>query len=279
MEKLNKEISTEEKELDLFLAYIEKYRGLDLSFYRKNFLLRRLKVRFMATKVYNLPEYMRIIKQDPQEWNNFLNNLSINVSEFFRDPEVFLCFKDECLPKLIEEKDKKGIKTIACWSCGCSYGEEPYSLAIIFKEFLKEKAEKFYIRIWATDIDEDALRKAIKGEYVKSALNKVDEETLKKYFLPLSPDVYRLRDEIRRLVIFKKQNVFIDETLKSMDAIFLRNVRIYFNQVQAEKILIDMTDSLKKDGYLVLGKAETLPVTLKKFFEPVSIANKIFRRI
>lgn len=279
MEGINKEISAEEKELDLFLSYIAKHRGLDLSCYRKNFLLRRLKVRFMATKVYNLPEYMRIIKKDPQEWNNFLNNLGINVSEFFRDPEVFLYFRDECLPKLIEEKGKKGIKTITCWSCGCAYGEEPYSLAIIFKEFLKERMEEFYIRIWATDIDEDALSKAIKGEYVKSALNKVDEKTLKKYFLPLSPDVYRLKDEIKRLVIFKKQNVFIDETLKSMDAIFLRNVRIYFNQVEAEKILIDMTDSLKKDGYLVLGKAETMPLTLEKFFEPLSIANKIFRRI
>lgn len=278
MMDVNKPVVLEEKELSLFLAYIEKYRGLDLTFYRKNFLLRRLKARFMATGVSGFVEYLRIIKKDPEEWNNFLDNLSINVSEFFRDPEVFLYFKDFCLPELIKNKDENGKRSISCWSCGCADGEEPYSLAIVFKESLKERMKEFYVKIWATDIDEDALRKAQKAEYPSSALNQLNEKILKNYFFPVSYNIYRVKDEITSLVIFKKQNVFVDEPLKFMDVIFLRNVRIYFNQTQAEKVLMDMADSLKMDGYLVLGKAEIMPLTLKKIFEPVSLTNKIFKR-
>lgn len=269
----------EENELDLFLVYAEKHRGLDLSYYRKNFLLRRLKSRLMATKVEGLGQYLRLIKKYPDEWNNLLNNLSINVSEFFRDPEVFAYFKDKCLPELLEKKIKEGMKIISCWSCGCAYGEEPYSLAIIFKEFLRQRLEKFYIRIWATDVDAEALKIAEKGEYANSLLNKIDKKILGDYFFASSSDTYKVNDEIKRQVIFKKHNLFTDEPLKSMDVVFLRNVRIYFNPEQAEKVLTDIAASLRTGGYLILGKAETMPVDLKKVFTPLSQMNKIFKRV
>lgn len=275
----NKEVSAEERELDLFLIYAKKYRGLDLNSYRKSFLLRRFKARFRAKGANNFPEYLRVIKREPQEWNNLLNNLSINVSEFFRDPEVFIYFKEYCIPELIKKQKEKGMGIISCWSCGCSYGEEPYSLAIIFKEFLREKGEKIFIKIWGTDVDEDALRKAKEAQYAKPALNKVDKKILEDYFIPLPDDTYTVKDEIKKLVVFKKQNLLMDKPLNFMDAIFLRNVRIYFRQPQAEKVLMDIVGSLKKDGYLVLGKAETMPVALKQSFEPVSPANRIFKKI
>lgn len=275
----NKEVSTEERELDLFLIYAKKYRGLDFNSYRKSFLLRRFKARFRAKGANNFLEYLRVIKREPQEWNNLLDNLSINVSEFFRDPEVFIYFKEYCIPELIKKQKEKGMGIISCWSCGCSYGEEPYSLAIIFKEFLREKGEKIFIKIWGTDVDEDALRKAEEAQYAKPGLNKVGKKILEDYFIPLPDDTYTVKDEIKKLVVFKKQNLLMDKPLNFMDAIFLRNVRIYFSQPQAEKVLMDIVGSLKKDGYLVLGKAETMPVTLKEFFEPVSPANKIFKKI
>lgn len=265
--------------MNLFLAYVEKHRGLDLTFYRKNFLLRRVKARFLATRVNNFAEYIRLLKKDAGEWNNFLDNLSINVSEFFRDPEVFFYFKESCLPQLLETKKKEGMKIISCWSCGCACGEEPYSLAITLNEFLKGKANKFYIRIWATDIDSDAIRRAEEGTYAKSSLNNADEKILKEYFLALSADIYKIKEEVKKFVIFKKHNLHTDKPLECMDVVFLRNVRIYFNQGEAEKVIIDIANSMKKNGYLVLGKAETLPISLKILFEPVNLENKVFKRI
>ncbi len=234
----------------------------------------------MITKADSLGEYIQILKKNPQEWNRLLDNLNINVSEFFRDVEVFRHFREICIPELVKQQEDKLIRTIACWSCGCSCGEEPYSLAITFREALKEKISQYPVKIWATDISEAALKKAEKAEYTKEALGKVDENILKKYFLRLPNDGYTLNNEIKNMVLFKKHNFFTDPPPKFTDVIFLRNVRIYYAPEQAEKVLLHLSESLKKGGYLVLGKAESMPVNLlRKVFEPVNLVDKIFMKI
>jgi chemotaxis protein methyltransferase CheR len=266
-----------EYEIKLFLNFIKKYRGVDLSFYKDKFIYRRLKARFGAIGVHTLGEYASLLRKNDQEWNNFLDNLSINVSKFFRDPEVFFQFQKVCVPELIEKKKEAKSIFIRCWSCGCSCGEEPYSLAIIFKEFLKQQ-QRFIVKVFATDVDEDALDKAKKGEYKKASLKNVESKILEKYFVHINNDTWRVNDEVKSMVSFRKHNLLIDKPLKFMDVIFFRNVRIYFDDSKVEKIYFNISSALKKGGYLVLGKVEILPSFLRGAFEPISLINKIFKK-
>ena len=267
-----------ERELKKFLDSVKRIKGVDLSSYRKSFLLRRTKIRMAIRNIKNLTEYFYLIKKDPQEWRYFLDNLNINVSEFFRDPEVYFQFQKVCIPELIKRKEEKKQKIIRCWSCGCSCGEEPYSLAIVFKEALREKINNFILSIWATDIDEEALEIAKKGEYTLNSLKRLNEYFLKNYFIKISDSLYRVKDEIKKMVIFKKHNILTQRPLKNMDVIFFRNLRIYFDPLKAKDILLEIYKSLKKDGYLILGKVETIDFSLRKLFTPVDIANKIFKK-
>jgi chemotaxis methyl-accepting protein methylase len=267
-----------EDEVDLFLAFAQNEYRLDLSFYRKTFLGRRINVRMDAVEVNNLTEYLNLLKKDTQEWKKFLDNLSINVSEFFRDPEVFSYFKDNCLPGIFKNKEETGFKRIHCWSCGCSCGEETYSLAIMFREYSGRKNRDFFIKVSGTDVDQDALTKAKEAKYRQQSLGKVTPVILEKYFDNLGNDIYQVKKEIRESVDFKTHNLLTDNLIPNVDIIFFRNVRIYFNENKAGKILLKIYESLRKNGYLVLGKVETLG-SLKNLFEPVSINNKIFRKI
>lgn len=268
-----------EKDIDLFLSFVKRGRGVDISSYRKSFLSRRLTVRFNARGVRNLAEYIGLLKKDPDEWNCFLDALSINVSEFFRDADVFTHFRDYCLPELIRRKKGEGEKNIRLWSCGCSCGEEAYSLAIVLKEFLESRCLEFTAKIFATDIDSDALHKAKAGIYSITALESVDKKILEDYFTPLSSEVYAVKDELKKWIIFRRQNIFTDEFFKNIDVIFFRNVRIYFDRGRADTILAKIQYSLRKGGYLVIGKAEDLSFAGKTIFEPVDTRYKIYRKI
>ena len=266
-----------EVEIDQFLAFILKYKGMDLRSYKKSFISRRLKARLDAHRFDSVAKYVQLIRRDDSEWRAFLNNLCINVSEFFRDQDVFLVFKEVCVPELVRRKQAGRVRYIRCWSCGCSCGEEAYSIAITFKEVLKHRIKDFTIKIWATDIDEEALEKARRGEYSKETLSKIPPVFLDKYFEEVNEGICRVKEEIRDLVLFQKQNLFYDPPLTNMDVVFLRNVRIYFSGIEAESVLLRAYLSLKKGGYLILGKVETLG-SLRSYFEPVSLRSKIFLR-
>jgi chemotaxis protein methyltransferase CheR len=268
-----------EKDIDLFLSFIKRHRGLDLSSYRKTFIMRRLKSRFNARDVHSLGQYIQIIKNDPGEWNSFLDVLSINVSEFFRDLEVFSEFQKLWLPRLIARKKELGHRIIRCWSCGCAHGEEPYSLAIVFRECLKKGIDNFSIRIWATDVDEVALKKAKEGVYSGASIEKVDAKILNKYFVPISDNTWKVKDEVKNLVRFRKHNLLVDKPLAKMDVVFFRNVGIYFSGPRAEKIFLNIYNSLRKEGYLVLGKVEYMRPSLRQLFKTLSVTNRIFKKI
>jgi len=275
MAELQNELLSD-SDLDLFTTYIKKYKAIDLTLYRKSFLSRRVRSRFYATKVNSVQDYILELKRDPQEWSHFLNALSINVSEFFRDPEVFEYLKENCLPELIDKKSEMDEKVIRCWSCGCSYGEEAYSLAILFKERLKRNNDEFLVKIKATDVEEHALEKAKIGEYAKASLAKVEKEILGKYFLSVSPDTFKVRDEIKKMVTFQKHNILTDSFFTNLDLIFFRNVKIYLSESESKLILLNLAKSLNRDGYLVLGKVETVESSLRNIFRPIETTNKIY---
>lgn len=268
----------QEGDVEFFLKCIKNYKDIDLSFYRKSFIKRRLTARFNMINVYNMAEYVSLLKKDSCEWEAFLDNLSINVSRFFRDPEVFSEFNDIVLPQLVKRKEAAAHNTIRCWSCGCSYGEEPYSLAILFTEFLKKHKSNIDFKIIASDVDEEALTIAQKGLYTKESLSNVSCTILENYFTALDEARFEIKDEIKNAVRFRKHNLFIDKPITYMDVVFFRNVGIYFSGERSEEIFSSLHQSLKKGGFLVLGKVENLRQSVRRYFEPVSLVNKIFRR-
>jgi len=265
------------KELGKFIDFVREEKGLDLSLYRSTFINRRLMMRMSYCKTESICDYTDILKDDPAEWDNFLGALSINVSEFFRDKDVFDFFYNNCFKEVVRSKELKKQRMVHFWSAGCSRGEEPYTLAIMLLEFLKGKKE-FVPRVLATDIETQALNTAKDGVFKEESLKNIPPFLLRKYFTRTSRGRWLINDSVKRIVSFKKHNLFDEPPFKYMDVIFCRNVRIYFDTKQAQQVLLRIYSSLRKGGYFVLGKVETMPVFLKKYFVVVEKCYKIFQK-
>ena len=260
-----------------FIDFVRREKCLDLSLYRSTFINRRLLVRMSYYKTEAISDYINIIRSSSEEWNNFLGSLSINVSEFFRDKDVFDFFYNDCLKEIIHSKRLKKQRVINFWSAGCSYGEEPYTLAIILLEALGEKSE-FVPRILATDIDTQALDAAKEGVFKEGSVKNIPSSLLKRYFTRTNSGRWAVNDSVKRIISFRKHNLFDKPVFKYMDTVFCRNVRIYFDTDKAQHVLMHIHSSLKKGGYLVLGKVETMPFFLKKYFVVVDKCYKIFQK-
>lgn len=288
-----------DKEIESFLLYLRQAKGIDLSSYRQSFLYRRLQARMQAKNTASYFAYLNILNKDPAEYRKFLDNLSINVTEFFRDADVFEQVRNICLKDIIERNSVTGNKTIRAWSMACSSGQETYSLAILIKEELKARQEDFQVRIWGTDIDDEALEIARKAEYSLKHLKKVDSNLVKEYFYPVDAELprkeingkaqsfsahnpqeslYRVAATISKDVIFLRHNFINDKALKFMDLIFCRNVMIYLEKEGIESLFQKFYKALNKKGYLVIGKTEGLRTDLEELFAPVDLNKKIFQK-
>jgi chemotaxis methyl-accepting protein methylase len=262
------------------LNFIHEYKGLDLSSYRANFLYRRLRLRIFSTKTKDYLGYITLLKNNPQEYNAFLDALSINVTEFFRDPDVFEAVKKIVLPRLIAKKEAQGNLSLRVWSSACASGEEPYSIAILIKQILgqtlKEKSNSL-VRIWASDINNAALEKAKKAEYPAQALENIDSKIINKYFISCGNNCYRVSDEIRQMVKFQVHNLFQRFPSKCLDLIFCRNVLIYLDRRQSKELFHAFSQLLNPGGYLVLGKVEML--WDRDLFVLVDPKTKIYQKV
>jgi len=266
-----------ERDFEKILQYILINKGVDISSYRKSFVLRRLRLRMWTTKSESSQAYLNLLKDDSEEYHNLLDTLGINVTEFFRDPEVFGAVRRLVLPELFQRKTGSSQSRIRIWSAACASGEEPFSIAILIKEELEKKKEDFSVSISATDMDKDALEKARKAEYREVDLKKLDKKTLEKYFIPSYNNCYKLKDEIRQMVNFHEHNLLTHEPLKFMDIIFCRNMMIYLARQQQRELLIKFNHALCLRGYFVVGKVENL--TAKELFFPVSMHEKIYQKV
>jgi chemotaxis methyl-accepting protein methylase len=159
------------------LAYIRQQKGIDLSSYRKSFVLRRLRVRMSNLKIERYADYEGYIRKTPEEFGFLLNTLGVNVTEFFRDIEVFQAMRSLVIPDILKRKAEMNNRVLRVWSAACATGEEPYSLAIMLKEELASRGD-YSLRIIATDMDREALDKAAKAEYKAIELKKLDKKTL-----------------------------------------------------------------------------------------------------
>lgn len=247
----------DEKALSRILNQINRVTGFDARQYRAPTLKRRLERRLLATKSKSFKEYLALLKKDPSESHKFLDDLSINVSDFFRDRRIFIMLKEKILPNLLKEISANNGKGIRIWSIGCAKGQEPYSLAIILKDTMENEKKELKISIHATDINKALLKHASKGLYQKKEIKNVPKKYLDKYFAKMNKNEFQTKENIRKLIKFRQHNIISEDILGKFHLILCRNLFIFFTPELQKKTFNKIHSSLKKDGILVLGTAET----------------------
>lgn len=263
-------------DFSFLLRKASKVSGVVLTGYRDSYIKRRIDLRMKAVGIDNYASYMRFLDKNKDEMSQYINAITVNVTEFKRDKTPFLFFRNEILPEIIERKKGTHSNLIRFWSAACSNGEEPYSIGICSKEVL---SEDWTVSIYATDIDENCLKNASRGIYSREQLKNLDSPLIKKYFEP-SGEAFKIKNIPRLLIRFRKHDLTSEPPIsKHLDAVFCRNVMIYFNESQKVKMLNDFYNSLSEGGYLIIGKSETLPEEIKKLFTSVSTRDKIFKKV
>jgi two-component system CheB/CheR fusion protein len=250
--------------------------GNDFSCYKNNTISRRIERRMGVHQFDSLPRYVRFLQENPQEVELLYKELLIGVTNFFRDPGLFDFLKERAIPRLLQDRPKNG--PLRVWNPGCSTGEETYSLAIVLKECLEGLGfpESPAIQVFATDIDHDAVERARQGAFSASIASDVSGERLAKFFLR-EGEGYRIKKEVRDLVIFAPQNVLVDPPFTKLDILCCRNLLIYVNVETQKKLLALMHYALSPGGLLILGTAESIG-GLDHLFSPLDQKWKVFQR-
>lgn len=257
------------------LALIQKHTPLDFSDYKRPTILRRIVLRMAKNKITTLIHYVDFLEANPPEIAVLAKEFLISVTKFFRDPEAFEVLKEKVIPEIIDQKLQ--VDTFKVWVVGCATGEEAYSLAILINEQLTELRKNMEVKIFASDIDKSALIYASKGIYPESISNDVSKERLEKFFKK-EGNTYKVRDNIRKMLIFADHDIVKQPPYGKIDLISCRNLLIYINPILQKKILASLHFCLNLGGYLFLGPSESLG-DLKKSFQEVDKKWRIFKSI
>lgn len=247
--------------------------GTDFSNYKSATIGRRLEKRIHALQLPSIEEYLKVIEENPEEANEMFNTILIGVTSFFRDIKAFNSL-EESIHKIIKQK-KKG-DAIRVWVPGCSTGEEAYTIAILFSRILKDKISDYNLQIFATDIDEKAIAAARRGIFQESSLENLPKEIQDQFFLS-TEEGFEISKSLRSLVLFSKHDIIRNPPFLKLDLISCRNLLIYFNTSLQQQIMPIFHYALQMEGYLFLGKSETVG-EFNDLFAPVDVKNKIFQR-
>jgi two-component system, chemotaxis family, CheB/CheR fusion protein len=263
--------------LQKIFVLLRAQTGHDFSFYKKSTIYRRVERRMTVHQIADMSLYVRYLQENPQEIDLLFRELLIGVTSFFRDPETFEALRKETEAYILEGRKQGSILRI--WVPGCSTGEEAYSIAIILMECLEGLGRKgrFKIQIFATDIHKEGIEKARQGVYLPNIAAHVSPERLDRFFTREESGGYRIKKEIRELVVFAPQNLIMDPPFTKLDILSCRNLLIYLTPELQQKLLPLFHYCLNLGGILFLGTAETIG----SFTDLFSVSNnrlKIFRR-
>lgn len=262
--------------LEKAVILLRAHTGNDFSHYKRNTLYRRVERRMGIHQIAKMPVYIRYLQDNSQELDLLFKELLIGVTSFFRDPRAWEQLRKKAIPALFESRTSGQV--LRAWVPGCSSGEEAYSLAIVLREAidaLKPKG-KFTAQIFATDLDKDAIEKARQGMFPANIVADVSEARLKRFFTK-EDHGYRVRKEIREMVIFAPQNLIMDPPFTKLDIICCRNLLIYLTAEVQKKLIPLFHYSLMPGGILFQGSAETIG-DCADLFAPLDAKSRIFLR-
>ena len=252
-------------------------RGFGCASYKEKCLRRRIAVRMRARGVHTFGDYARILDVDQAEYDRLLDVLTINVTKLFRNWDVYAAMSERVNPTLWQRETD----AIRVWSAGCSSGQEPYSLAILFHRHASKQGMLPQIRrvdVLGTDIDRQSLEAAERGEFAESDFADTPDELRRRYFSATPP--FTVAGAIRDMVRFERRDLLSEPSpFDSCDLIVCRNALIYFDRETQEQIFEKFYKALAPDGFLVLGKVETLLGPVRSRFAAVYARERIFRRL
>jgi two-component system, chemotaxis family, CheB/CheR fusion protein len=265
----------EDKVFETLLDYLKRTRGFDFTGYKRSTLQRRIRKQMQSREIESFGDYLDSLEVHPDEFVDLLNTILINVTAFFRDACAWDYLRNQILPQILSSKAAD--EPIRVWSAGCASGEEAYTLAMILAEALGGSEFRQRVKIYATDVDEDALTHARHASYTQQAIDSVPVELQQKYFETVgNRQVFRA--DLRRVVIFGRHDLVQDAPISRLDLLVCRNTLMYFNADAQARILARLHFALNPTGALFLGKAEML-LTHTDLFTPLSLQHRIFTKV
>jgi chemotaxis protein methyltransferase CheR len=267
-----------DREFEELTRKISRDRGFACASYKEKCLRRRIAVRMRARGVHTYADYSRVLDNDSGEYDRLLDALTINVTKLFRNWSVYEAIAERVIPALWDAD----ARPIHVWSAGCSSGEEPYSLAILFHRYAalrRQLRDVERVHVVGTDIDKASLAAAEKGQFNEGAFDETPAELRSQYFSAKAP--FTVAPAVRATVRFRRVDL-LDQWPPQpggYQLIACRNVLIYFDRDTQERLLARFHDALAPTGFLVLGKVETLLGPVRSQFAAVDARERIFRRV
>ena len=263
-----------EETFEALLHYMRDSRGFDFTGYKRTSLMRRVQHRMRQAGFDSYEEYLDHLQASSDEFNALFNTILINVTAFFRDPEAWEYLRDEVVPAMLAERGPND--PIRVWSAGCASGQEAYTLAMVLADALGLDAFRQRVKIYATDVDEDALAEARTASYDQKAVESVPTESLSTYF-DQANGRYVFRKDLRRAVIFGRNDLVKDAPISRVDLLVCRNTLMYLNAETQRKVLSSLHFALAPNGMLFLGHSETL-LSNSDRFAPINLKHRFFRK-
>jgi len=268
-------VTVTDEEFESLLAHLKEARGFDFTGYKRSSLIRRVNRRMTQVGMATYGDYLDYLQTHPEEFTGLFNTVLINVTGFFRDRDAWIYLGEVVLPPLLAAKATDS--PIRIWSAGCASGEEAYSLAILFSELLGRDAFRDRVKIYATDVDDEQLAEARQATYPEAALTDLSAEQRERYFERFAGR-YVFRKDLRRSVIFGRNDLVQDAPISRVDLLVCRNTLMYFNAETQGRILSRFHFALSNGGVLFLGKAEML-LSHGNLFLPTDLKRRIFQKV
>ncbi|MEO0443868.1 MAG: chemotaxis protein CheB, partial [Pseudomonadota bacterium] len=248
---------------------------IDFAKYKPSTVARRIERRMTIKQVTSLQEYLTLLFKEPYEVQVLSKELLIGVTRFFRDEEAFHALQEKIIPDIVRHSTED--TPIRVWTAGCSTGEEAYSIAILFADELEKQQLKRIVKVFATDVNSDAISEASNGIYGEDLQHDVGANYLSSYFTKSPGNSYQVNKDVRQTVIFATHNMIVDPPFSNMDLVSCRNILIYFQHSVQKRVLTSLHFSLRKDGYLFLGSSENLG-DLAPHFEVINDRSRMYRK-
>jgi two-component system CheB/CheR fusion protein len=267
--------NTEHAGFERLLEYLRHTRGFDFTAYKRTSLMRRVHKRMQEIEIQELDAYLDFLQVHPDEFFSLFNTILINVTSFFRDPEVWDTLKRTVMPELAATRN--GDAPIRVWSAGSASGQEAYSVAMLLAEIVGVEAFRERVKIYATDVDDEALAESRRAIYHAKQVADVPSNLLEKYF-DRNNELYSFNRDLRRSVIFGRHDLIQDAPISRVDLLLCRNTLMYFNSEAQSRIMERFYFSANPGGYLVLGRAEML-FSHAAMFQAVDLKRRIFKTV